>query len=246
MGFFDFIFGKKDKDIQVIVTHTSTVTEVAESKANKLAKEATQLKKEGKYEEALAKFLVALDTRGSEEFSIQMRLRLPMYYQLAGRRDDSWSVYQDLSHRYLSPFEQAPIYDKMRLQLQREKSYMGAIPYGIFSFIMGTQGHQQLVNQTLQMIDEHKQMDLDTKTVQEMLKDDMERMSNNYSKESVANMLEPLLKKAKMENIQEPLIKGIIAIGDEIQFNEYKAHYLEVHDLCKAVYIEYGYLKNIG
>jgi len=243
MGFFDFMFGKEDKDIQKTVTPLITITEIAESKANKLAKEATQLKKEKKYEEALAKFLLALDTKGSEKFSIQMRLRLPMYYQLLGRRDDSWSAYQDLLHTYLSPFDQAPIYDKMRLQLQREKSYMGAIPYGIFSFIMGTQGHQQLVNKTIQMIDEHNQMGLDTKSVKEMLKIDMERMSNNYTKEAVANILDPLLKKAKMANIQEPLIKGISAIGDDIQFNEHTSHYLEVHNLCKTIYMEFGYLK---
>jgi len=240
--FLDFIFGKKDKKVKVTVTHTYSEIEV-ESKANKLAKEATQLKKEKKYDEALAKFLEALNTKGSEEFSIQMRLRLPMYYQLAGRRDDSWTAYQDLSHLYLSPFEQAPIYDKMRLQLQREKSYMGAIPYGIFSFIMGIQGYQQLVNKTLQMIDEHKRINLDTTKVEKMLKDDRERMSNNYSEEAITNMLNPLLKKAKMGNIREHLIKGIIDIGNNIQFNGHIAHYSEVHNLCKATYIDFGYLK---
>ena len=248
MGFLDFIFGKKDTDdveasVSYTVTATSTFTESVETKANKLAKEATELKKEKRYKEALNKFIEASKADGNEEFSVQMNLRLPMYYQLLDRRDEAWGALQDLSHKYNKPSDQSRIYDKMRLHLQKEKSHMGAIPHGIFAFIMTTQGHQELVYSNLQTLDEYNQRGADPKVVKESLKMDIDRMKNNYSNKVVSDMLEPLLKKAKMEDIKKPLMSEIIAIGDKIQNDEHRANYLEVHDLCKVIFVKYNYLK---
>ena len=244
MGFLDFIFGKKDTEVSIsyTVTTTSTFTEPADTKANKLAKEATKLKKEKKYKEALNKFLEAIKADGSEDFSVQLELRLPMYYQLLGRRDDAWGALQDLSHKYNKPSDQSRIYDKMRLHLQKEKSHMGAIAHGIFAFIMTTQGHQELVYSNLQILDEYKQRGIDPKVVNESLKMDIDRMKNNYSNKVVSDMLEPLLKKANMEDMKKPLMSGIMAIGNKIQNNRHRANYIEVHDICKAVFTKYGYL----
>jgi len=238
MGFLDFLFGKKN-DVEASIT----VSFSEESEANKLAKEATQLKKEKKYEEALGKFLKALDTQGSKDFSIQMKLRLPMYYQLLGRGDDAWREYQNLSLDYIGPYEQGPIQDKMRLHLQREKRYKTAIPHGIFSFIMGIQGLQSLGEQTLKTIGEFKRLEIETETLVKSLKQDMDRVSNAYTKDAITNMLIPLLKKAKMEDIEQPLCTGVIAICDKIHFDGHRALYIEVHNLCQQIFLKHGYLE---
>lgn len=243
MGFLDFIFGKKDIEVTTPYTGTARVVKVEETLANKLAEEATQLKKEKKYEEALNKFLEALKADGGNDFSIQIKLRLPMYYQLLGRRDEAWKALQDLSHTHNSPFELAPIHSKMKIQLQKEKKYQAAFPHDIFAFIMGIQRHQELVEQDLKTIDQLKKNNLDTSSTEAGLKKDKERVRNDYTKEAVSNMLEPLLKKAKMEDIAKSLMSGIITIGDEIYYNGHKAHYIEVHDLCKSVFIHNGYLE---
>lgn len=246
MGFFDFIFGKKDNDfkVNVSVSTTSKINTISETKANKLAKEATQLKKEKKYEEALAKFQEALKAGGQKEFSIQMLLRLPMYYQLLGRSDDSWAEYQLLATKYMSPYDQAVIYDKMRLQLQKEKSNMGAIPFGVYAYIMRIAGFQLLVEQSEGMDEQSKQtakefkelgLDYDFKSLKEATEDDKQRVQDSLSQEAVLEMLKPLLKKAKVKDTDNRLLNGVVELGQKIAKDNTHCSYVDVHNLCKEI-----------
>lgn len=104
-------------------------------------KEATRLKKEGRFDEALAKLRegYALVPGTGMEYSIEVYLRLPAFLQLAGREEEAWEEF----HRILSegPFskhgpglveiERSTVFDKMRLFLQRIGKPDMAVAYGL-------------------------------------------------------------------------------------------------------------------
>ncbi len=244
MGLFDFIFGKKESidvnnNMTVSVTTTSKITEYSESKASKLAKEATQLKKDNKYEEALAKFLEALEVGGNEEFSVAVKLRLPMFYQLAGRGDDAWAEYHRMTEKYKSPYELARIYDKMRLQLQKEKSYLGAVPFGIYAYVMKVEGFQLFVDESEQMLVSMQGHEFsDPNVYKKAIKVNKQRVKDEISREIILKMLEPLLKKAKVTDKTTLLLKGIATIVKRIADHNTHCYYIEVHDLCKSILLE--------
>lgn len=116
------------------------------SVANTLLKEATQLKKNGDIEAACEKLREAYSeiAKGDIIYSIDTFLRLPLYLQKAGRKDDAWREFnklivqgypnqmRDLKLRFM---DHSKVYDKMRLHLQREKNFVEAINFGILSVV---------------------------------------------------------------------------------------------------------------
>jgi len=242
MGLFDFIFGTKrtvNNYISVEVTSTSSSKEYVDTRADKLAQEATQLKKEKKYEKALSMFEKSLiEAEKDEGISVAMRLRLSMFYQLAGKRDDSWKELSSLSDDYRDPHNLSSIYDKMRLQLQREKSFLGAIPYGIYSYIMRIELRQEYLENDKQFQRDMLEHDYATKQCARNVKEREQDVQETISKKSILIMLTPLLKKAKVEDKDNKLLNGVRAIGEWISDTSSHCEYITVHDLCKAVLLD--------
>jgi len=101
--------------------------------ARELLKEATKLKSEKKYNEACGKLVEAYAAPDAEDLSIEDRLRLPMYLQLACRADEGWGILNELSIKYLDVFSQSIIANQMRIFLQKEKKYKQAILFSVWS-----------------------------------------------------------------------------------------------------------------
>jgi len=108
-------------------------------------KKVTVLAKEGKMDEAIT-MLKELKSEMDEEggYTIERYLRLPMYLQKAGRNDEAWKEFNLLLSEEQHIDEQALIYDKMRLFLQREKRYKEAVKMGLFTFLLNAQSLYQM------------------------------------------------------------------------------------------------------
>ena len=92
------------------------------SAARSLLMEATALKREKKYFQACAKLREAYSADGAENLTIEERLRLPMYLQLAGKNDEGWVELNRLDTRYVDQFSQPIIAHQMRIFLRKEKN----------------------------------------------------------------------------------------------------------------------------
>lgn len=73
------------------------IVDTYDSKARRLIKEATALKKEKKLDLACQKLEEAYFADGAEQLTIEERLRLPMYLQLAGKDKEGWNELDRLS-----------------------------------------------------------------------------------------------------------------------------------------------------
>lgn len=130
--------------------------------------------------ELLNQFWVA-EPFGSSGYGVEAYLKLPMYLQYAGRRDEAWRALNALMTGYVLstaklneqvlPMMQSEIYDKMRLFWQREGEASRAVKYGVLSHMHWLLGlHRQ-----------HRR----------------DELRDCASRETVEAVVKPLLKKAK-------------------------------------------------
>ncbi len=116
------------------------------SRADRMLKEATSLKKEGDIDEAIRTLRKAYQSiaSGRTIHSVSSFLRLPAYLQEAGRPDEAWQEFNSLLTRgYPNQpknaagrwMDHSTVYNKMRLFLQREKKPLEAVTFGVFSLV---------------------------------------------------------------------------------------------------------------
>jgi hypothetical protein len=115
---------KTKKNTKLIVSHS-----VVDFSASDLLKQATQLKKEKLYDEAIEKLKAAYVAYGHESLMTKDLLRLPMYLQLAGRKDDGWRILNEMNIKLTDVFSQADIANQMRVFLQKEKNFQQALVF---------------------------------------------------------------------------------------------------------------------
>lgn len=171
-------------------------TSSAGEKASTLLKEATVLKKEGKITQAIEKLRQAYVqiSKTDTDYGIEVFLRLPLYLQEAGKKDEAWREFNYLlTSGYQNMFKatwswhlmESKIYDKMRLVLQRDGKPLMAISFGVLSYIKELRGELE------------KPTDIK----------DGDYIIKAQQLDSLNSMLEPLLKKAKKsEKMQECII----------------------------------------
>jgi hypothetical protein len=160
----------------------------------KLLREATSLKKSGDIEGAILKLKSAYRAiaKTNITWSVNTFIRLPQYLQIAGSNDNAWREFNKLLLGYpnqlnsleVLPMDHSIIYDKMRLFLQREKRYKEAILFGVFSYLCWIKG---------------------------LYLQKRKREAKDFLKqESIASMLDGLLKKAKMTDMMDEYKKIIL------------------------------------
>lgn len=111
------------------------------SKADNLLKEATAAKQNGDINKAIELLKEAYKEikKSGVIYSVNTYLRLPLYLQEAGRKDEAWKEFNELilssfSNSEVAPMDHSIIYDKMRLFLQREGKHKKAVRFGLFSY----------------------------------------------------------------------------------------------------------------
>lgn len=156
-----------------------------------LLREATANKAAGNINgaiELLRQFWLA-EPFGSSGYGVEAYLKLPMYLQHAGRRDDAWRALSLLMTDYVLstaklndqvlPMVRSEIYDKMRLFWQREGEPSIAVKYGILShmhWLLGLHHQRRRVE-----------------------------LRDCASRDVIENVVKPLLKKAKRLHKQSRL-----------------------------------------
>lgn len=124
---------------------------VSELKSSKLLREATAKKRSGDLEGAILTLQAAYSESQREGIAhtLSTYLRLPLYFQEAGRADDAWTEFNRLLSigfpgqartRELLPMHNSEIYDKMRLFLQREGRPLPAVTFCVFSSLEWARG----------------------------------------------------------------------------------------------------------
>jgi hypothetical protein len=108
----------------------------------RLLKEASQKKRSGDLDGAIT--LLKAAYRHSWSFPIEVYLRLPLYLQESGKKDEAWKEFNRLvlwvnsKPRYSpegTPMELSSIWDKMRLFLQREGKNDYAVQFAVWSYL---------------------------------------------------------------------------------------------------------------
>ncbi len=171
-------------------------TSSAGEKASAFLKEATALKKEGKITQAIEKLRQAYVqiSKTDTDYGIEVFLRLPLYLQEAGRKDEAWREFNLLlTSGYQNMFKatwswhlmESKIYDKMRLVLQRDGKQLMAISFGVISYI--------------------KELRCELEKPKDIK--DENYIAKAQQLDSLDSMLNPLLKKAKkLEKNQECIV----------------------------------------
>jgi len=112
----------------------------------KLLKEASQKKKNGDLDGAIVLLKAAYNELDKHSwcFPIEVYLRLPLYLQEFGKKDEAWKEFNRLvlwvnsKPRYsceIAPMEVSAIWDKMRLFLQREGKNDYALQFAVWSYL---------------------------------------------------------------------------------------------------------------
>lgn len=170
-SFLKFSFGK-DSSVGAPRMHSSV-----------LLKEASANKAAGNLDHAielLKQFWIA-EPFDSGAYSVEAYLKLPMYLQQAGRRDEAWGLLNKLQTDYVLstpklneqvlPMVRSEIYDKTRLFWQREGEASIAVKYGVLSHMSWLLGLQRQRRR--------------------------EALRDCAGRETIEAVLKPLLKKAK-------------------------------------------------
>ena len=210
---------KRPNESSVLTVEAKTLVNDEINVARELLKEATQLKREKKYEEACDKLKEAYSAKGSENIMIEERLRLPMYLQLSGKNDDGWRILNELNVTHVDVFSQLKIADQMRIFLQKEKKNEHAILFGAWVICKRVEAARFNIASSISMSDEMSQFDSEI-NIPELSKERREiygytekgrpisdptykmfcdQIENDISLEGVKEHLLPLLKKAKLE-----------------------------------------------
>lgn len=139
---------KKDKknDVAFSMELKSSIEMGADDTVQSLLREASQKKKSGNLDGAIEVLKMAykeLD-KSRSLFPIDVYLRLPLYLQESGKKDDAWAEFNRLvswvnsKPRYspeVTPMELSAIWDKMRLFLQREGKNDYAVQFAVWSYL---------------------------------------------------------------------------------------------------------------
>lgn len=145
-------------------------------------------------------------------YGVEAYLKLPMYLQQAGRRDEAWRALNELMTGYVLPTAKlndeclpmmhSEIYDKMRLFWQREGESSLAVKYGILSHMHW-------------MLGLHRQRR-------------REEFRDCGSRETIEVVVRPLLKKAKHVHLMSRLC-------DFVEAQVRKLPALDVHSVGSGV-----------
>lgn len=206
-----------DKSNDTISIQVSTYSGNEVNSARELLKEATQLKKDKKFDEACEKLTEAYSADGSEELMAKERLRLPMYLQLAGRNDEGWRILNELNITYTDVYSQSDIANQMRVFLQKEKKHKQAIIFGAWCVCKGIECYRSSIAGTIEMADEMAKLGGEynllnqddtvyahtpmgnpiTDSAYKLFQD---RIDTDTSLDGVKETLLPMLKKAKLDS----------------------------------------------
>lgn len=160
--------------------------------ASALLRKATEYKDKGKIKDAintLRKAYVEI-SKTTIDYPIETFLRLPLYLQSAGLKNEAWDEFNRLlkegypnqnKSKEIVPMVESTIYDKMRLFLHRQKEYDKAISYGIYSILSHALG---LYNQKR-----------------------VEELKSYTDNEFITDKITTLLKKAKKLDLLENIIQ---------------------------------------
>lgn len=185
---------KKNSEASFSIEVKPSIGMGTDDTVQRLLKEASQKKRDGDLDGAIALLRAAykeLD-RHPWFFPIEVYLRLPLYLQESGKKDEAWEEFNRLvlwvnsKPRYSpegTPMELSAIWDKMRLFLQREGKNEYAITFGVWSYLSWARG-----------LHEHKRLsELETYT----------------TIEGITKSINPLLKKAGKELFVERITKVV-------------------------------------
>ena len=137
--------GKKN-EVSFSIELKSSVEMGTDDTVQRLLREASQKKKNGDIDGAIEVLKVAykeLD-KHSWSFPIAVYLRLPLYLQESGKKDEAWEEFNRLvlwvnsKPRYspeVTPMDLSAIWDKMRLCLQREGKNDYAVQFAVWSYL---------------------------------------------------------------------------------------------------------------
>jgi len=203
-------------------------------KIQSLLTDAVQLKKEKRFDEACTLLKESYELAGSD-LSIENRLRLPMYLQLANKNDEGWSDITNLNVLYLDAYSQMCINKQMRIFLYKEKKYIPAIPFGIYSYCKDIEYNLDMFDKKQEEIKSDDYKDIIENMNKETLKsldgtDFFERASQLREYDSILIMINPLLKKAKLDG----RTKSFTDLIYHYIFESRRFNYLDVDKICKS------------
>ncbi|BFU76933.1 hypothetical protein ALC152_01480 [Arcobacter sp. 15-2] len=203
-------------------------------KIQSLLTDAVQLKKEKRFDEACTLLKESYKLAG-DDLSIVARLRLPMYLQLANKNDEGWSDITNLNVLYLDAYSQMCINKQMRIFLSKEKKFMNAIPFGIYSYCKEIEYNLDMFDKKQEEIKSDDYKDIIENMDKETLKGFdgtyfFERASQLREYDSISIMISPLLKKAKLDG----RTKNFTDLIYNYIFESRRFNYLDVDKICKS------------
>lgn len=162
---FELLFGNKNSIAEVKISKSYGEDKYFIEETNR---EITKLKNKGDFAGAIKILETKISGNRLSDFHIDFLLRLPMLYQKNNQNDDSWYFLDTLSKEFFIPeirvgydlkkigltriLSLIKINDKQRLQLQKEKSYIGAIPYAIYADLLSAVSQFNLINEPMNPI----------------------------------------------------------------------------------------------
>jgi hypothetical protein len=152
--------------------------------ARELLKVATQLKKEKRFDEACDKLNEAFSASGNEDLMIKDFLRLPMYFQLAGKNDDGWRVLNELNIKHTDVFSQADIAYQMRVFLQKEKKFELAFQFSVWNICKQIERDYSNIKDSEKMTDQMAKINSDYS-----LEDDSDEQAEIFGKTKKGNAI---------------------------------------------------------
>lgn len=142
---------KKSSEPSLSVDLKFSIETGTDDTVQRLLREATELKRNGSFDRAIETLKAAYKELGkySSVFPIEVYLRLPLYLQESGKKDEAWAEFNRLvswvnsKPRYspqVTPMELSAIWDKMRLFLQREGKNDYAVQFAVWSYLSWAAG----------------------------------------------------------------------------------------------------------
>ena len=136
----------KKNEVSFSIELKSSIEMGTDDTVQRLLTEASQKRKNGNLDGAIEVLKAAykeLD-KHSWSFPIAVYLRLPLYLQESGKKDEAWEEFNRLvlwvnsKPRYspeVTPMDLSAIWDKMRLFLQREGKNDYAVQFAVWSYL---------------------------------------------------------------------------------------------------------------
>lgn len=234
---FDFIkkIFSKNEETNVSITSQSAYSD----EVIRLLEKATVLKKEKKFDEACLLLKKAYSLAG-ERISIQDRLRLPMYLQLDKKNDEGWQDISNLFCLILGNYEQQIISNQIRIFLHKEKRFLGAVPYGIYSYCKKIESYRdyiarkrnslennELQRQSYYKLDEESRIFQDGRWEENIINEMLDINKIN-------DLIQTLLKKTEKENDLDKLSESIYNyIKNRVSYD-----FIEIKNICKGILID--------